>query len=324
MTTSNSASPKIDKPHDKLVRRLLSNITTAREILEAYLPADVKALIDLNYLEQQPDGFVDAQHRFLEVDILFKTRCKITKEDSYIWVLIEQQRQPDVWLPLRLYCYLGIIWDHVRKASKTRAKSAKIPFIYPLVISNASTPYKHSLTLRDMIEPEEAKPLFDKLFNTPSQLIDLAAIPDEKLRAQLQGHVQAQALLLSLKHVFDKDLEWYMDTELLTFFQALEQLGHRDEVADLLYYIYREGNLSDSSRFWSYLHRKFSKEVEEKVMTLGQQAEQRAVQQAVQHTRQETMQQTAIRMLEKQFDIKLISEITKLSLNEIKRLAEKN
>jgi hypothetical protein len=51
-------------------------------------------------------------------------------------------------------------------------------------------------------------------------------------------------------------------------------------------------------------------------MTLGQQAEQRAVQQ--------TRQETAIRMLEKQFDIKLISEITKLSLNEIKRLAEKN
>jgi hypothetical protein len=42
------------------VRRLLSNITTAREILEAYLPAEVKELIDLDYLERQPDSFVDA------------------------------------------------------------------------------------------------------------------------------------------------------------------------------------------------------------------------------------------------------------------------
>jgi Putative transposase, YhgA-like len=145
-------------------------------------------------------------------------------------------------------------------------------------ISNASTPYRHSLTLRDMIEPEEAKPLFDKLFNTPCQLMDLAAIPDEKLRTELQGYVQAKALLLSLKHVFNKNLEEYFDKWLLTSYQALEQQGYIDEVADLIYYIYTEGNLSDSSRFWSYLHRKFSKEVEEKVMTLGHQAEQRAMQ----------------------------------------------
>jgi hypothetical protein len=56
-----------------------------------------------------------------------------------------------------------------------------------------------------MIEPEEAKPLFDKLFKTPLQLIDLAAIADEEFRTKLQDHVRAQALLLSLKHVFDKD-----------------------------------------------------------------------------------------------------------------------
>jgi hypothetical protein len=68
--------------------------------------------------------------------------------------------------------------------------------------------------------------------------------------------------------------------------------------------------------------RKINPEVEEKVMTLGQQAEQRAVQQVVQETRQKTMQEIAIRMLEEQCDIKLISEITKLSLVEIKRLAK--
>jgi predicted transposase YdaD len=303
----------------KFLNSSLALISFKRLKREAYLPTDVKKLIDLDYLERQPNSFVDAQHRFLEVDILFKARCKITNQDCYIWLLIEQQRQPDVWLPLRLYCYLGIIWDHIRKASKTRAKSAKIPFIYPLVISNASTPYRHSLTLRDMIEPEEAKPLFDKLFNTPSQLIDLAAIPDEKLRTELQKHVQAQALLLSLKHVFDKNLPECFETVLLPPYQALEQLGYKDEVADLLYYIYTEGNLNDSSRFWSYLHRKFSKEVEEKVMTLGQQAEQRAMQQGM----QQGARQIAIRMLEEQFDIKLISKITNLSLEEIKRLAKR-
>ena len=65
----------VDKPHDKLVRRLLSNPTTARELLEALLPDTVKSLIDLSSLERQPDTFVDRQHRMFEVDILFKAKC---------------------------------------------------------------------------------------------------------------------------------------------------------------------------------------------------------------------------------------------------------
>ena len=68
----------IKNPHDKLVRRLLSNITTARDLLEVYLPEKVRELVDLSHLERQPDTFVDAQHRMLEVDVLFKTRCKGT------------------------------------------------------------------------------------------------------------------------------------------------------------------------------------------------------------------------------------------------------
>lgn len=309
----------VDKPHDKLVRRLLSNVATARDVLESYLPDSIKTLVDLDSLERQPDTFVDSQHRMKEVDVLFKVRCKNSKDDAFIWVLIEQQREPDVWMPLRQFCYIGVIWDHIRKSLKSRAKSNKLPFIYPLVISNASKPYQHSLTLRDMIEPDEAKPLFDALFTTPSCLVDLAAIPDEELRVGLQERVRAQALLLSLKHVFDNDLQNYLETVLLSSFATLDQLGYRDDVADLLYYLYNEGNLVNSNQFWAFLHQKFSKEVEDKVMTLGQQAAQQAFQQGAQQESKET----ALRMLEKKLDIKLIAEVTKLSQEEIKLLLKK-
>jgi predicted transposase YdaD len=324
--TNNEKSP-VAHPHDKLVRRLLTNVATAREVLEVYLPPEVRALVDLNYLERQPDTFVDSQHRMHEVDILFKTRFKKTKKDAYIWFLIEQQRDPDVWLPLRSFCYIAVIWDNLRKRYKSRSKSVEIPFIYPLIISNASKPYHHSLSLRDMIKPEEAKPLFDNLFKTPLQLIDLAAIADEEFRTKLQEQVRAQALLLSLKHVFDKDLPNILETLLFSPFKQLDEMGYRDDVADLLYYLYNEGNLTDSAQFWSFLHRKFSPHVEEKVMTLGQQAVQQAVQQAEQRALQqgakENSRETALRMLDEQLDIKLISKVTQLSQDEIKRLARK-
>ena len=314
--TKNDDKSPVDKPHDKLIRRLLSNTGTARDLLEAYLPEEVKAIVDLGYLERQADTFVNAEHRLLEVDVLFKTKCKKSGQDSYVWLLIEQQRDPDVWLPLRQFCYIGIIWDHIRKASKSRAKSNKLPFIYPLIISNASKPYNYSLTLRDMIEPVEAQPLFDNLFKTPSSLIDLAAIPDEELRTKLQDHVKAQALLLSLKHVFDKNLQHYLETVLFACLQNLDQQGDRDEVADLLYYLYNEGNLTDSSKFWSFLHQKFSKDVEDKVMTLGQRAQQQALQQGI----HQGVQETALRMLDEKLEITLIAKVTNLSPEEIKRL----
>lgn len=166
-----------------------------------------------------------------------------------------------------------------------------------------------------MIEPEAAKPLLDNLFKTPIKLIDLAAIPDKELRTKLQERVSAQALLLSLKHVFDENLQNILETTLLSVFKSLDEMGYKDDVADLLYYIYNEGNLDDSSKFWTFLHRQFSHDVEEKVMTLGQQAVQQAFHQA--------KREDALRMLEKKLDIKLISEITQLPQEEIKRLANK-
>ncbi len=203
-----------------------------------------------------------------------------------------------------------------------------------------------------MVEPEAAKPLFDKLFNSPTQLIDLAALPDEALRVQLQGGIQALVLLLSLKHIYDKNLSDYLESDLVVLLQALEEQGYRDEVVDLLYYLYSEGNLSHSSKFWPFLHRKFSKEVEEEVMTLRQQdiqqGEQRGWEQGLQQgleqgeqkglTRgleqgeqkglqqgtQKALQETALRMLQnKQFKIETIAEITQLSIAEIESLAKK-
>lgn len=321
MTDKHKKSKKspVDKPHDMLIRRLLENESNALDIIDAYLPKEVKALFDLTCLERQPDTYVDAQHRAHAVDVLFKTRCKNTGEEAYIWVLIEQQRNPDVWMPLRIFCSIAVIWDNLRKKTKSHAKSVKIPLIYPLIISNSSKPYTHSLTLRDLIEPEEAQPLFDKLFTTPMQMLDLAAITDDEMREKLQEHVRAQALLLSLKHVYNKDFQTTFETLLIHTLQALEKMGAGDEVVDLLYYIYNEGNLADRTKFFTILHQKFSKDVEEKVMTLGQQAEAKALQQGI----QQGLQESALRMIRKNKNVDEIVEFTGLSKETIKILVQK-
>lgn len=309
----------IHSPHDKLIRSLLANKNHVKEIIETYLSPQVLALLDLNHLEQQPDTFIDARHRMHQTDILFKTRCKNNNEDAYIWILIEQQTDPDVWLPLRIFTYIAVIWDTLRKKSKSRSKSVKIPFIFPLVISNAAKAYPYSLNLRDLIEPEAARPLFDELFKNPVQLIDLPAISDKELREKLQHRVHAEALLLTLKHIYKDNLQEYLENVLLHSLRILDTQGYRDEVANLLYYIYNEGNLNDKGYFFAFLHQKFSKDVEEEVMSLGQQAIKEADLQATRRA----FQETALRMLDEKCDIQLISRVTHLSYEEIKQLAKK-
>jgi predicted transposase/invertase (TIGR01784 family) len=319
MTSDNNNHNSVNNPHDRLVKSLLANTNHAREIIEAYLPPQILALMDLTFLEQQADTFIDARHRMHQTDILFKNRCQNTQEEAYIWVLIEQQTDPDVWLPLRVFCYIAVIWDTLRKKSKSRAKSVKIPFIFPLIISNASKAYPFSLNLRDLIEPEAAKPLFDELFKNPIQLIDLSVIPDKELREQLQNRVHAEALLLTLKHIYNENFQEYLEKVLIHSLQLLDTNGYRDEVANLLYYIYNEGNLNDKSHFFAFLHHKFSKDVEEEVMSLGQ----RAIREADLQATRRAFKETALRMLEKNCDIQLISEITHLTYEEIKQLAKK-
>ena len=173
--------------------------------------------------------------------------------------------------------------------------------------------------MKDLIEPEEAQILFDDLFKKPIQLLDLAAIPDDALREKLQQHVQAQALLLSLKHVHDRNLQETLETVLVSAFKAMETMGYIDNVSDMLYYLYNEGNLKNADRFWDFLHQQFSHDVEEKVMTLGQKAVDQAVNQAV-HQKAVEM---AIHLLDDKVDINIISKATKLPVSEIKQLAKK-
>jgi predicted transposase YdaD len=122
-----------------------------------------------------------------------------------------------------------------------------------------------------MIEPEASQHLFENFFKTPFCLIDLAAIQDDVLREKVQEHVKGIALLMTLKHAFNKNLQIYFEQILINIFQKLDQSGNRDEVIDLLYYLLNEGQFLDKNRFLRLLHQEFHPDIEGRVMTIAQQ-----------------------------------------------------
>lgn len=316
--TNESDSSGVAQPHDKLVKRILSNPETAKEILELYLPQDVLAAVNLNNLSLQRDSFIDDEHRAFAVDLLFKTTFQ--EEEGYLWVLLEHQRKDDPWLPVRIFKYVAIIWDHLRKTSKNH----KIPLIYPLIIYNGSRPYSHSLTLQDMIEPEASKNLFDNFFKTPFCLIDLATIEDDDLRKKLQNHVRGIALLMTLKHVFDRKLQNYFEQTLVTVFKQLDNCGDRDEVIDMLYYLLNEGQFLNEKKFWTILHQEFHPDIEGKVMTIAQRLRasgiEEGIEKGIEKGEFKAKLEVAQRMLAEGVDIAFIAKLTGLSREKIKEL----
>jgi predicted transposase YdaD len=155
-----------------------------------YLPEPVRSLIDLDHLVLQRDTFIIDEHRAFAVDLLFKTTFQ--NQEGYLWLFLEHQHNAEAWLPVRVFMYMAIIWDHIRRTSKT----IKIPLIYPVVSYNGDKPYSYSLNMRDLIEPQG---LFDLLFKTPLCLIDLTTIQDESLQKELKTRVTGISLLMTLR-----------------------------------------------------------------------------------------------------------------------------
>lgn len=308
------ASLRIAHPHDRLVKRLLSVPAIAKGVLSLYLPNDVLKITDLDKLSLQRDSFIDDEHRAFAADLLFKTSFQ--KEEGYIWILLEHQSTDDPWLPVRIFKYIGTIWEHLRKTTK----SSKIPLIYPVVIYNGQRSYSHTLTLNEMIAPKDSQKLFKNLFTNPLCMIDLNTIQDEVLRKQLQKNVRGVALLMTLKHVFDKNLQNYFEQVLVDVFKQLDQSGNRDDVADMLYYLLNEGKFLNKIKFWNLLHQEFSPEIEDKVMTIAEQLKAEGREEGIEKGKLEV----AKRLLEEGVELGFIVKVTKLPLAKIKELQKKS
>ncbi len=139
-------------------------------------------------------------------------------------------------------------------------------------------PYNHSLTLSDLIKPDQSKKIFSTLFTKPFLLIDLTTIEDDTLRNQAQHHIKGVALLMALKHASDRQIEAFFTQVFAKILKQLALEGGTDEVVDVLYYLLKESVFLDKDRFFEiFKFQQFSSEVENKMSTVAQQLQEEAI-----------------------------------------------
>ena len=289
---------KINTPHDKYFRTMLSNKEVAKDFLEWHLPSFIKDRIDLDSVETKKDSFVDDNFKKLETDILFS--INFNNEPGYIYTLVEAQKKPDKFMPLRLLKYLIAIMEHYIKNNKDK----QLPTIYPLILYQGQALWNYTTNFFELfVEPDLVKQILTNNF----QLVDIHRIPDSEFGKHF------------LSGVFEACIKWGATRDVVNTLDALKpdlikilNLNKGTLVA-ILTYLGDIGNTNVETLIeWG----KQAGSIGEEVMALRHKLEERGEIRGI--------KKTALKMIKKKVDDKTIKEYTELSDDELKDLKAQN
>ena len=297
---------KINTPHDKYFRTMLSNKDVAKDFLEWHLPDFIKEKIDLDSVEAKKDSFVDDNFKKLETDILFS--LSFNNNPGYIYTLVEAQKKPDRLMPLRLLKYLIAIMEHHAKNNEDK----QLPTIYPLILYQGKPLWNYSTNFFELfVEPDLAK----QILITNFQLVDIHRIPDSEFGKHF------------LSGVFEACIKWGATRDIINTLDVLKpelikilNLNKGTLVA-ILTYLGDVGNTDVETLIeWG----KNAGSVGEEVMALRHKLEERGEVRGFEKGVITKARKTALKMISKNIDDQTIRECTDLSDEEIKNLKAKN
>ncbi|OKP27183.1 Rpn family recombination-promoting nuclease/putative transposase [Serratia fonticola] len=258
-------------PHDATFRQFLTQPEVARDFMELHLPAELRAICDLNTLKLESGSFVEDNLRQYFSDVLYSLKTT-TGDDGYVHVLIEHQSTPDQHMAFRLIRYaVAAMQRHLEAGHK------KLPLVIPMLFyTGKRSPYPYSTRWLDEFASPE---LAGKLYSAAFPLVDVTVIPDD----EIAGHRSMAALTLLQKHIHHRDL-----AELVDRLAPILLAGYlsSSQVVSLVHYIVQAGETSDAEAFVRQLAQRVPQHGDT-LMTIAQQLEQKGIEKGIQLGRQE-------------------------------------
>ncbi|MGL5423298.1 MAG: Rpn family recombination-promoting nuclease/putative transposase [Serratia fonticola] len=252
-------------PHDATFRQFLTQPEVARDFMELHLPAELRAICDLNTLKLESGSFVEDNLRQYFSDVLYSLKTT-AGDDGYVHVLIEHQSTPDRHMAFRLIRYaVAAMQRHLDAGHK------KLPLVIPMLFyTGKRSPYPYSTRwLDEFANPE----LAGKLYSAAFPLVDVTVIPDD----EIAGHRSMAALTLLQKHIHHRDL-----AELVDRLAPILLAGYlsSSQVVSLVHYIVQAGETSDAEAFVRQLAQRVPQHGDT-LMTIAQQLEQKGIEKGI-------------------------------------------
>jgi predicted transposase YdaD len=146
--------------------------------------------LDLSHPQRINRSMVPDDLRKLEADLIYRAPLRDASDEALIYVLLEHQSDPDRSMGLRLYSYMGRLWESERRDQQDRnvpVAQWRLSPIVPIVFYTGRSSWKGDLGLESLLEAPgpfiRFVPRWETLF------LSLAAVSAETLRSSTVGNV---------------------------------------------------------------------------------------------------------------------------------------
>ena len=119
---------------DSLYHRLFSHPHMVEDLVREFVPCEMAASLDFRGLQRVNPKFHPNRRsaRRREADVIWRLP---TREGgaSFLYLLIEFQRESDAWMAVRTQVYQGLLWQQVIDERRLRS-GARLPPLLLLVL----------------------------------------------------------------------------------------------------------------------------------------------------------------------------------------------
>lgn len=300
--------------HDALFKKFLSDITVARDFLEAHLPSHLRARCDFSTLAMESGSFIEDDLRSQCSDMLYS--LKTTEgQTGYVYCLLEHQSRPEKMMAFRLLRYsVAAMQRHLEQGNE------RLPVVIPVLFYQGRTsPYPYSMHWLDCFaSPELAESVYGQAF----PLADITVIPDEEILT----HGRVALLEIVQKHIRTRDMLELAEN--IAKLLNLQKIGP-EQFRSLMHYIVEQGNTSDSAAFLQTIAVQTA-DYREDIMTIAEQLRQegerkgiaRGIEQGIEQGRSAERLEMARKLLANGVDRAIVKLSTGLSDSDIDELTQ--
>ena len=294
--------------HDSGYKKLFSNRTIFRQLLETFVNQEWVHSLDFDKCEPLDKSFISEHYKETESDLIYKVQFH--NREVYIYILIEFQSTVDPFMALRV---LNYITNFYMDFLVNNRDVSKLPAVFPIVLYNGAAPWTAPVNLSELIE--QTPPLgtfgldFQYFLIAENQYSQEALLKIRNIVSTLfltESHYDLDVLEVELLNLFSSETDRQAVSLFLNWFRQLAFHG-RIESGDYqsLESIYQN-----------------EEEVKTMLVTALERERQRFFQNGLREGEQKGRIETAKAMLAKGMEITLIAEITNLPEAQLLQLKD--
>ena len=306
--------------HDSGYKKLFSNRTIFRQLLETFVDQEWVDTLDFDTCEPLDKSFISEHYKETESDLIYKIQCQ--DRDVYIYILLEFQSTVDEFMALRALNYItNFYMDFIVNNRDVK----KLPAVFPIVLYNGSAPWTAPVNLSELIEgtPPLGKfaPGFEYFLINENEFGKEALLKIRNIVSTLflaETHHDLETLEAELVNLFSTEADKQAVSLFLNWFKQLATHGRIDpEDYQSLEYTYR-----NREEFKTMLVTAIQEERQRVFQNGLREGEAKGKQEGLREGEQKGRIESAKEMLAEGMEVDLISRMTKLPASQILQLRD--